>query len=103
MKNYNMNLTKEEINKLALLARLDLTEEEKEKFRLQLGSILEYVSKLNELDTASIGSIRQIAGLHNAWRDDAMRPAAEVEHELLINNFPKRFGDLLQTKEVFEE
>lgn len=98
-----MTLTRQEIEKLALLARLDLTEDEKEKFRVQLGSILEYVSKLNELDTSTIGSIRQIAGLHNAFRDDVMKPIAEVEHELLINNFPKRLGDLLQTKEVFTE
>ena len=98
-----MNLSKEEIEKLALLARLDLTEEEKEKFRLQLGSVLEYVSKLNELDTGSIGSIRQIAGIHNAWRDDLMRPVDKTEHDLLLKNMPKRAGDLLQTKEVFEE
>ena len=97
-----MSLSKEEINKLALLARLDLTEEEKEKFRLQLGSILEYVSKLNELHTASIGSIRQIAGIHNAFRDDAVKPTDKTEHELLLKNMPKKRGNLLEVKEVFE-
>lgn len=95
-------LTKEDINKLALLARLDLSEEEKEKFRVQLGSILDYVSKLNELDTSTIGSVRQIAGLHNAFRTDAMRATDPAEHDLLLKNFPKRRGDLLETKEVFE-
>ena len=96
-------LTKEDIEKLALLARLDLTAEEKEKFCVQLGSVLEYVSKLGELDTSTIGSIRQIAGLHNAFRDDAMRPIDTVEHDLLLKNFPNHQGDLLKTKEVFED
>ncbi len=98
-----MSLSLEDINKLALLARLDLAEEEKEKFRAQLGNVLEYISKLNELDTSSIGVTRQIAGLHNAWRADKVLPANMVEHDLLLKNFPKRKGDLLETKEVFED
>lgn len=98
-----MSLTKEDINKMALLARLELSDEEKEKFRQQLGSVLEYVSKLKEIDTSNVSVVRQIAGLVNQFRPDEMRPADTTEHDLLLKNFPKRKVDLLEVKEVFED
>ena len=96
-----MSLSKEDINKLAQLARLELGEEEKEKFRQQLGSILEYVSKLNEIDTSDVSVVRQIAGLANQFRADELRACTPETRKLLLENMPKKRGDLLEVKEVF--
>lgn len=49
-----MAITPEQVEHVALLSRLKLTEEEKERFAGQLGAILEFIGKLNELDTSDV-------------------------------------------------
>lgn len=98
-----MKLTKKEIDHLALLARIGLTEEEKEKFGEQISSVLEYVSKLNELDTKEIEPTNQPGGAKNVTRPDAVYENDKVTREALLALMPKREGDLLKVKAVFEE
>lgn len=65
-----MNLTKEQILHIAKLARLKLTEEEIDKFALQISGVLEYVEILNELDTSKVEPTHQVTGLSNISRAD---------------------------------
>lgn len=98
----NMKLSKQEIDHLALLARIGLTEEEKEKFGEQISSILEYVSKLNEVDTENVEPTLQPGGASNISRPDAILPSEPKLREALLSAMPAREGDLLKTKAVFE-
>lgn len=98
-----MKLKKEEIDHLALLARIGLTEEEKEKFGEQISSILEYVSKLNEVDTKNVEPTHQIGGAVNVSREDIVRGCDTKTREELLKAFPNREDDLLKVKAVFEE
>lgn len=78
-----MKLTKEEVEKLAHLARLQLTEEEKERYTDQLTSILSYVTMLGEVDTAGVEETSQVTGLSNVTREDEVDATLCSPDELL--------------------
>jgi aspartyl/glutamyl-tRNA(Asn/Gln) amidotransferase C subunit len=63
-------ISKEQIEHIAKLARMKLTEKEEEKFANDLSSILNYIDKLNKVDTENIKPIQQITGLDNITRSD---------------------------------
>ncbi len=65
-----MSISKENIEHIASLARLSLTEEEKDLFGSQLSSILDYMEKLNELDTTDVEPTSHVLPLSNVMRDD---------------------------------
>jgi len=68
-----MKLTISEVEKIAQLARIELTKDEKQKFAEDLSAILEYVGKLQEVDTAQIEPTAQVTGLVNVMREDKVK------------------------------
>ena len=97
-----MAITKKDIEHIADLARLELTEDEKEKFVGQLSSILDYVAQLGEVDTQDVVVQYPVQGLSNSMADDEARPSDEETRTLLLNAMPDRAGDFLKVKGVFE-
>ena len=59
-----------DIEHLAILARLKLTDAEKEKLSNQMGTIIEYIEKLSELDTENVEPTAHVLGLNNVFRED---------------------------------
>ena len=96
-----MHLTSEEINHLAELARMELGDKEKQMFGEQLSSILEYLEKLQAVDTTDVPPTAQVTGLINAWREDEIKNCGEETRQRLLDNLPERDGDLMKTKAVF--
>lgn len=92
-----MELTKRDIEKIASLARIELTEAEKEKFVEQIGSVLEYVDQLNEVDTDSAKLDSHLMS-SDGFRADAVRPWPEVKP--IVDQFPERSGNLNKVKQV---
>lgn len=78
-----MAISKEEVEHVAKLARLDLTEEDKAKFAEQLSKILEYAKKLDELDTDKIEATTHVMQLANVMREDIPRPSWPLEKMML--------------------
>jgi len=76
-------ITKEQIEKIAKLSRLKLTSEELEKFTGQLGSVLEYIDILNEVDTEGVEPTSQVTGLTNVMREDEVENDFCSKDELL--------------------
>ena len=75
-----------DIEHIAKLARLRLTDAEKRKFSKQMGTIIGYIEKLNELDTRNVEPTAHILGLNNVFRKDAAtKPLADQNP---INNSP---------------
>jgi aspartyl-tRNA(Asn)/glutamyl-tRNA(Gln) amidotransferase subunit C len=66
-------LTNTEVLHVAKLAKLNLSEEEIEKFTTQLSSVLDYINELNEVDTSNIEPTSQTTGLENVKRDDVYK------------------------------
>lgn len=79
-----MALTIKEVEHVALLARLSLSENEKEVFGRQLSSILNYADQLNELDTDDVEPLTHILPVFNVFRDDIVRPGSP-RTEILSN------------------
>lgn len=93
-------LSKEEIEHIAMLARLSLTEEEKELFSAQLSSILDYMEKLNELDTENIEPTSHVLSLSNVMREDAPRDSIPREDALV--NAPDRTDKFYRVPKIIE-
>lgn len=96
-----MSITKDEVEHIAHLARLGLTEEEKEKFAQQLSSILDYVEQLKEVDTEGVEPTAQVTGLENIFRSDEIEDSDEIRDKLL-KQAPDIEDDLIKAKAVFE-
>lgn len=79
-----MALTIKEIEEVALLARLNLDDKEKELFLGQLNSILDYVDVLNQLPTVDVEPLIHILPTENVFRQDIKRPSVSRE-EILAN------------------
>jgi aspartyl-tRNA(Asn)/glutamyl-tRNA(Gln) amidotransferase subunit C len=78
-------LSREDVLKLALLSRLKLSDEEIEKFRTELSSILEYVEKLNAVDVDGLEPTYQVTGLKNVMRKDEPLDYGYKTEDLLKN------------------
>ena len=76
---------KMDIEKVAKLARLDLSEEEKVTFGKQLEQILTYMEQLNRLDTTGVEPTSHAIPVHNAFREDETRPSCLQEEVLSIS------------------
>jgi aspartyl-tRNA(Asn)/glutamyl-tRNA(Gln) amidotransferase subunit C len=83
-----MAITREEVLHVARLARLELADDEVERFTEQLSAILEAVAKVSELDLADIDPTAHPLDLVNIWADDEPRPCLPVEEALA--NAPER-------------
>jgi aspartyl-tRNA(Asn)/glutamyl-tRNA(Gln) amidotransferase subunit C len=88
------------IEHLSRLARVALTEEEKSRYGEQLDSILHYVEKLNELDTAGIEPTSHVISISNVMREDTLRPSLGREDALM--NAPDRTDTFYRVPKIIE-
>ena len=82
-----MGISREEVLHVAELARLDLTDEEVERLREQLGAILEAVGKVSELDLSGVEPMSHPLDVVNVWDEDEPRPS--LPHEAVFANAPE--------------
>lgn len=93
-------LSQEEVEHIAELARLKLTDQEKEMFSEQLSSILEYVDKLQKVDTSKVDPKAYVLDIKNVTRDDEIK-CPPHSRQILLDDMPAREGDLLKVPPVF--
>ncbi|MBM7565310.1 Asp-tRNA(Asn)/Glu-tRNA(Gln) amidotransferase subunit GatC [Paenibacillus sacheonensis] len=82
-----MSITRTDVEHVANLARLELSEQEKEQFEGQLNAILKYAEKLNELQTDDVEPTTHVLPVYNVMRDDAIRES--VSNETALRNAPE--------------
>lgn len=92
-------LKRDDILKLAQLARLDLSEEEIEEFAQELSEILGYVEQLQSVDVSGLDPTNQVTGLTNVTRDDEIRDYG-YEPKDLLKNVPHKQDDLIKVKRI---
>ncbi len=78
-----MSLTPQQVRHIAKLARLTLSEKEVEKFSTELTSILQYVDRLQQVNTAGIDPLKNVTGMANSWREDAVAECEASPDSLL--------------------
>ena len=86
------HVSRDDILKIARLARLRLTEEDIDKYGKELDSILNYVEQLQQIDTNSVKPTVQVTGLVNVMRDDTIIDYGVTNEELLSNAPAKEAG-----------
>lgn len=96
-----MALTQKDIEHIASLARLELSDEEKERFCNQLSSIVDYVSQVQEVNTTGIEYQYTVEGLANVMASDVVEECSETTRDALLAAMPVRAGDLLKVKGIF--
>ena len=95
-----MQISKDQVEKVAKLARLHVTESEKDAFAKQLSQILTHVEKLNQYDTKGIEPTSTVLGQVNVFRDDIVRPSLPVKKALA--NAPEREADAFCVPKIIE-
>ena len=91
-------ITIKDVEHVAKLARLDLTEDEKVKFSKQLGDVLKYVDQMNEVDTTNVKPMSQAIEFFNVMRED--KEEYEQTKEELMQNAPDREGDFFKVPKI---
>ena len=95
-----MPLTLEQVEHIAHLARLKLTEEEKERYREQLSAILDYAARLGELDTTEIPPTSSVLPERSVLRPDEARPG--LPRQVLMEEAPEVEAGMFRVPPVLE-
>jgi aspartyl-tRNA(Asn)/glutamyl-tRNA(Gln) amidotransferase subunit C len=95
-----VKITREEVQHIAVLARLDLAADEQKQLVGQLNHILEYMDKLNELDTDTVEPLSHAVDVVNVLRPD--KAVNQPQTEGMLQNAPARDGDFLSVPKIIE-
>ena len=90
----------DDVEHIAFLARLGLSDTEKRTFQEQLSGILDYMKTLTELDTSDIPPTAQVIPLTNVMRADVVEPS--LSREAVLANAPEREGDFIRVPPVLD-
>ena len=93
------DLSRDDVLKLARLARLDLTDEEVDEYSRELSEILHYVEQLQQADVDGLSPTNQITGLTNVMREDEIKDYGYAPKELL-KNVPSTQDDYIKVKRM---
>ena len=95
-----MGLSLAQVEHVAKLAQLSLSDQEKELYRKQLSSILEYAQRLQQLDTSDIPPTAAVLPLHNVMREDQIQPS--LPQPDVLANAPHTQGGYFRVPVVLE-
>ncbi len=96
-----MKLSLDEVDHVAMLARLGLRSDERERMRDQLSSILEHISLLEEIDTEAIAPTAQVITLQNVTRQDDVQQSLPVD--AVLRNAPRSEDQMFKVNAVLDE
>jgi len=94
-------IDRQQVRKVAKLARLELTDAELEQFTVQLSAILQYVEKMNELDTGKIEPLAHCLPITNVFREDRVKESLGAERTLA--NAPDRDGEFFKVPKILDD
>jgi aspartyl-tRNA(Asn)/glutamyl-tRNA(Gln) amidotransferase subunit C len=99
----DMKVTEKEVAYVAELANLELTSDERTRLLRDLNSILEYVDRLNELDTSQVRPMAQVSATGESSRDDILEGLRKsLPHEVALANAPDTDGTFFRVPKVIE-
>lgn len=95
-----MTITDETIDYVGILAKLELSDEEKERAKKDMSDMLAYVSKLNELDTDGVEPMSHTFDVHNVFREDVVTNGDDREN--MIKNAPESSDGCYKVPKTFD-
>ncbi len=93
-------ISDETIEYVGILAKLDLSEEEKEQAKKDMGNMLDYIDQLNELDTEGVEPMSHVFSLHNVFRSDEV--ANGDDRENMLRNAPQKKDGTYMVPKTFD-
>ncbi len=96
-----MAVTLKDVEHVARLARLEFSDEEKKTLMNQLNRILEYMEKLDELDTSNVEPLSHVIPLTNVFREDKVKPSLPVQE--ILKNAPAKSDKFFKVPKVIEQ
>lgn len=96
-----MNIDDNTIDKLAGLAKLTFDEQGKQQIKTDLNRMLDFVDKLQELDTSAVDPLVLMTDEENVWREDV--PKQEITQEDALKNAPKKDSDYFKVPKVLSK
>lgn len=95
-----MALSRDEVRHVAQLARLDFSEEEEARMAEEMSQILDYVDKLNELDTSGVPPMSHVLDVTNVYREDDIE--ARIDQEQALEPAPELDGAYFRVPKVVD-
>jgi len=95
-----MAISREDVRHIAQLARLRFSDEGEAKMADEMGRILDYVDKLNKLDTTGVPPMSHVLDIHNVFREDEVEQ--RIDHEDALRNAPDADSDYFRVPKVIE-
>ncbi len=96
-----MSITRQDVQHIAELAKLNLSDAEEALYQEQLSAILDYAQRLNALDTEAIPPTATVLPLRSVMREDMARPSLPVDE--ILANAPARSGDAFEVQVILED
>ena len=96
-------LTKSDVEHVANLAKLDLTDKEKSKYLPQLASVIDYISELSEVDTKNVNPPSQTTGLENVARQDEVENGQSLPQEQATSGTDELFNGYFKVDAILGE
>jgi aspartyl-tRNA(Asn)/glutamyl-tRNA(Gln) amidotransferase subunit C len=93
-------IDRDQVHKVANLARLEMTAEEEEQLTAQMSSILEYFQQLSELDTTDVPPTTRAIDVSNVTRSDELRPYPD--REAILKEAPDQDGDFFKVPKILQ-
>lgn len=93
-------ISDETIEYVGILAKLELSDEEKEQAKKDMGSMLDYIDKLGELDTTGVEPMSHVFPVHNVFREDAVTNTDDREN--ILKNAPEEKDGMFVVPRTFE-
>lgn len=93
-----MSVSRDDVQHVAQLARLDFSDDEEERMADELSQILDYVDKLNELDTSGVPPMSHVLDVTNVYRDDDIEE--RIDQEQALAPAPEQEGGYFQVPKV---
>lgn len=98
--NHMSTITEKDVEYVANLAQLNLDDALKARLVGELGNILDYIGKLNELDTDGVEPMMHVQALSNVFRDDEIAPS--LPREIVMENAPKHDGEYFLVPQILD-
>ena len=95
-----MALTEQEVEKVAFLARLEITPEERGRYQKQLNAILEHAQDISKLDVSKVEPTAHILPLQNVWRTDEVHPG--LPRDEALSNAPDKSKGCFRVPKILE-
>lgn len=95
-----MKLNRKDVEHVALLSRLELSEQELDKFTGQLDAILEYIDVLNQVDTSAVEPMAHVLEIRNVMRSDELQPS--LPREAALQNAPDAEDGFFKVPKIVE-